>query len=95
MPRKQREDFKTSFEYEAYLDSLYDFVRKVSIACNEFDMIQTKEKEEPHWTEAHITKRYIAWDETGADYVGIYLTVNEARQALIKYAKTLKQETVK
>ena len=52
-------------------------------------------EKEPHWTDNHITHSYIAWDETGANYIGIYSTQEEAQQALIEYAKILNKETSK
>jgi len=34
-------------------------------------------------------KRYTAWDETGVNALGTFDTYKEAKQTLIKYAKTL------
>jgi hypothetical protein len=44
---------------------------------------------EGHWTDKHITIGYISWDETGCNQIGVYPTYEEAKQALIEYAKTL------
>lgn len=49
-------------------------------------------KKDDHWTANHITYDgdwYTAWDETGADSIGFYLTYEEAKKALIDYSRTL------
>lgn len=42
-----------------------------------------------NWTDRNITPGYIAWDETGAYQIGCFVTKQDAKQALIEYAKTL------
>lgn len=51
--------------------------------------INKDESTKPHWTDRHITIGFIAWDETGANQIGYYETRQDAKQALIDYAKTL------
>lgn len=51
--------------------------------------IQKDNQPEPHWTDKHITFGFTVWDETGAYPIGVFATHEEAKQALIKYAKTL------
>ena len=46
-----------------------------------------------YWQDDHITTEedcYTAWDETGADPVGSFLTMEEAREALTHYSMQLK-----
>jgi hypothetical protein len=40
------------------------------------------------WVEEHITfdgSMYTAWNETGADSIGFFLTLEQARKALKEY----------
>jgi len=45
-----------------------------------------------YWQDSHITQKdglYIAWDETGADTVGSFKSLEEARDALTHYSNQL------
>ena len=46
------------------------------------------------WTTHFIAehKCYIAWDETQANEIGRFLSYDEARNAVLEYAKTLKEK---
>jgi hypothetical protein len=44
------------------------------------------------WTDKHITfdgSMYIAWNESGGDSIGFFLTIEQARKALKEYAADL------
>jgi rRNA processing protein Krr1/Pno1 len=47
--------------------------------------------DETNWFASFITqeKWYVAWDETQAGIIGKYKTYEEAKQAIINYAKNL------
>jgi hypothetical protein len=47
---------------------------------------------EPTWVKNFITVRlgkFVAWDEIGADELGVFYTREEAVNALLKYAETI------
>ena len=47
---------------------------------------------EYYWQDNHITQKdgwFLAWDETGADTIGEFSTIEEARDALSKYSLSL------
>ena len=45
-----------------------------------------------YWQDNHITQKdglYLAWDETGADTIGEFETLEKAREALAYYSNQL------